>query len=131
MAKKHKVIIPFPSPKPAKDVKYKFAYEKPVYVNVVGSFALRTMVKEAVGNSVDLLIQMPSVCGRSLRLGVGRRLTLGYRACSKRRTTSIIDTSISAPITWHVLRLVLMTLRTLMLRSASIACMETSYGLCW
>ena len=61
MLKKHKIIIPFPAPKPAKDVKYKFAYEKPSHMNVVGSFAMKTMVKNNSISNVDLVIQMPSV----------------------------------------------------------------------
>jgi len=61
MIKKHKIVIPFPTPKPAKDIKYKFGYEKPSYVNVVGSFPMRTMIKESGGNNVDFVVEMPSV----------------------------------------------------------------------
>lgn len=61
MLKKHKIIIPFPTPKPAKEVKYKFAFEKPSHMNVVGSFVMKTMVKNNGINNVDLVIQMPSV----------------------------------------------------------------------
>ena len=71
MIKKHKINIPFPT-KPGKDIKYKFAYEKPSYVNVVGSFALKTMVKESSGNNVDFVVQMPSVCRQLLYAGGDR-----------------------------------------------------------
>ncbi|KAF8423778.1 Nrap protein [Tirmania nivea] len=60
MIKKHKIVIPFPTPKPAKDIKYKFGYERPSYVNVVGSFPMKTMIKESGGNNVDFVVQMPS-----------------------------------------------------------------------
>ncbi|KAI5793911.1 Nrap protein [Peziza echinospora] len=60
LSKKSKITIPFPNPRPPKDAMYKFAYEKPAYVNVVGSFALKTMVKGPVGVPIDLVLQMPS-----------------------------------------------------------------------
>ncbi|RPB25655.1 Nrap protein [Terfezia boudieri ATCC MYA-4762] len=60
MIKRHKIVIPFPTPKPTKNIKYKFGYEKPAYVNVVGSFPMKTMTKESGGNNVDLVVQMPS-----------------------------------------------------------------------
>ena len=68
MIKKHKIVIPFPTPKPAKDIKYKFGFAKPSYVNVVGSFPMKTMIKESGGNNVDFVVQIPSVCTSSSRI---------------------------------------------------------------
>lgn len=58
---KRKVHLPFPEPKPAMDVKYKFSYTKPAYINVAGSYALKTVVKQSDGFTIDLVLQMPSV----------------------------------------------------------------------
>lgn len=87
MIKTHKTMIPFPTPRPAKDIKYKFAYVKPSYVNVVGSFALKTMVKESSGNNVDVVVQMPSVCKISCSVVAAIVTDNSSRASSKRRTT--------------------------------------------
>lgn len=114
MIKKHKIIIPFPTPKPAKDVKYKFSYSKPSYVNVVGSFALKTMVKETGGNNIELVVQMPSVCTFHLECLDGKVLPfcwvifahIPHRSCFKKKIISIIVTSTSGLTTWHVSLLV-------------------------
>lgn len=60
--KKRKISIPFPSPKPAADVMYKFSYAKPSYINIVGGYALKTAIKQTEGFSIDLVLSMPSVC---------------------------------------------------------------------
>lgn len=71
--KKRKIYIPFPEPRPAKDVQYQFSYAKPSYVNVAGSYALKTLIKQKEGLSIDLVLTMPSVrtalalCRRSRR----------------------------------------------------------------
>lgn len=60
--RKRKISIPFPDPKPAADVMYKFSYSKPSYINVVGGYALKTAIKQSEGFSIDLVLTMPSVC---------------------------------------------------------------------
>ncbi|KAI9707269.1 MAG: hypothetical protein M1836_000229 [Candelina mexicana] len=55
----HKIAIPFAEPRPTKDTKYKLAYSKPAYINVVGSFVLKTITKSAGIWSIDLLVTMP------------------------------------------------------------------------
>ncbi|CCJ28579.1 unnamed protein product [Pneumocystis jirovecii] len=52
------ICIPFPEPKPSKDSKYKFSYYKPISINVIGSFSLKTSVKEEELN-IDLAVEMP------------------------------------------------------------------------
>jgi len=59
--KKLNINIPFPEPKPAKDVQYLFSFARPSYVNVAGSYALRTVIKQKEGLSIDLVLTMPSV----------------------------------------------------------------------
>ncbi|KAF8543045.1 Nrap protein [Trichophaea hybrida] len=58
--KKRNIYIPFPEPKPAKDIQYQFSYAKPSYVNVAGSYALKTLIKQKEGLSIDLVLTMPS-----------------------------------------------------------------------
>jgi len=59
--KKRNIYIPFPEPKPARDIQYQFSYAKPSYVNVAGSYALKTLIKQKEGLSIDLVLTMPSV----------------------------------------------------------------------
>ncbi|KAF8866077.1 pre-rRNA processing protein-like protein Utp22 [Acephala macrosclerotiorum] len=58
--KSHKITIPFPDPKPDKNVAYKLAYSKPSNINVVGSYALKNMVKTEGVLSIDMVVAMPS-----------------------------------------------------------------------
>lgn len=53
-----KIAIPFSDPKPAKDVKYSFQYLPPK-VNVVGSFSLKTYIRQPDGNGIDMVVVMP------------------------------------------------------------------------
>lgn len=60
MTKKSKVAIPFPKPRPAHNVKYKLACEKPQNINVVGSFPLKLSLRDRqVPLSIDMLVTMP------------------------------------------------------------------------
>jgi U3 small nucleolar RNA-associated protein 22 len=58
--KSHKIAVPFPDPKPDKNAAYKLAYKKPTKINVVGSYALKTMIKSDDTLSVDMVVTMPS-----------------------------------------------------------------------
>ncbi|KAK5125125.1 hypothetical protein LTR85_000801 [Meristemomyces frigidus] len=55
-----KVAVPFPSPRPPEDAKYKLQYAKPASSNVVGSFALKTATREKASLAVDMTVTMPS-----------------------------------------------------------------------
>ncbi|KAF3479981.1 pre-rRNA processing protein Utp22 [Arthroderma uncinatum] len=55
-----KVAIPFPEPPPAKDIRYTFEYAKPADINVVGSFAMKTIVKGQGPTHIDLAVTLPS-----------------------------------------------------------------------
>ncbi|RYP27144.1 hypothetical protein DL768_011296 [Monosporascus sp. mg162] len=57
--KTNRIAIPYPDPKPAKDSPYKLSFAKPAQVNVVGSYALKTMVKSN-DLSVDMIVVMPT-----------------------------------------------------------------------
>ncbi|TVY42334.1 U3 small nucleolar RNA-associated protein [Lachnellula subtilissima] len=59
LQKSHKVTIPFPDPKPDKNAAYKLAYAKPSNINIVGSYALKAMVKADSVLSIDMVIVMP------------------------------------------------------------------------
>ncbi|KAI9717419.1 MAG: hypothetical protein M1812_004771 [Candelaria pacifica] len=54
-----KITVPFAEPRPTKDAKYRVAYLKPKYINVVGSYVLKTFTKTKEIWSVDLLVSMP------------------------------------------------------------------------
>lgn len=54
------ITVPFPDPKPDTSAAYKFAYSKPSNINVVGSYALKAMVKSEAILSVDMVVVMPS-----------------------------------------------------------------------
>ncbi|KAF3403788.1 U3 small nucleolar RNA-associated protein 22 [Penicillium rolfsii] len=54
------IVVPWPEPRPSKDVKYTVSYAKPTNINVVGSFGLRTGAKTAESRPVDLAVTMPS-----------------------------------------------------------------------
>lgn len=57
---KEKIAVPFPEPRPARDAKYKFSYAKPMNVNVIGSFALKTSSRLRDMVEVDMVVTMPS-----------------------------------------------------------------------
>ena len=60
LSDKYNVRVPFPEPRPAKDVKYTLSYARPANVNVVGSFARQTAIKSDDQVSIDLVVTMPS-----------------------------------------------------------------------
>ncbi|KAI9885238.1 MAG: hypothetical protein M1823_002977 [Watsoniomyces obsoletus] len=57
LQKRHGVAIPFPEPRPGPDAKYKLAYAKPAGVNVVGSYALGTVIKTQGYVTIDSIFQ--------------------------------------------------------------------------
>uniref|UniRef100_A0A8H7NIY7 U3 small nucleolar RNA-associated protein 22 n=1 Tax=Bionectria ochroleuca TaxID=29856 RepID=A0A8H7NIY7_BIOOC len=57
--KKHRITVPYPEPRPAKDAPYQLSFEKPAQVNVVGSYVARSMVKTQSRFCVDMIVQMP------------------------------------------------------------------------
>ncbi|KAL2072272.1 hypothetical protein VTL71DRAFT_11615 [Oculimacula yallundae] len=59
LLKSHKIKIPYPDPKPDKSAAYKLLYRKPSNVNIVGSYASKTMVKSDGVLSVDMVVVMP------------------------------------------------------------------------
>ena len=54
------IVVPWPEPRPSKDVKYTVSYAKPSNINVVGSVGLRTGAKTAEARPVDLAVTMPT-----------------------------------------------------------------------
>ncbi|PFH57223.1 hypothetical protein XA68_15342 [Ophiocordyceps unilateralis] len=56
---KHKLVVPYPDPKPPRDAPYKMSYERPVQCNVVGSYVSKTMVKTQSAVAIDMVVQMP------------------------------------------------------------------------
>jgi U3 small nucleolar RNA-associated protein 22 len=53
------IVIPFPDPKPVRDVKYTFGFDTPASINIVGSYNLKTAVRQPEGTGIDMCIQMP------------------------------------------------------------------------
>lgn len=58
--KQHRIVIPYPEPRPTKDPPYKISYSKPSQCNVVGSYVSRTLVKSQPSVGIDMVAQMPS-----------------------------------------------------------------------
>ncbi|KAI1006142.1 U3 small nucleolar RNA-associated protein 22 [Podosphaera aphanis] len=58
--KAHRISIPYPEPNPDKNLPYKLTYKKPSKVNVIGSYALKTMVKSKSAYCIDMIVVMPS-----------------------------------------------------------------------
>ncbi|KAG6017784.1 hypothetical protein E4U54_003389 [Claviceps lovelessii] len=58
--KEHRIIVPYPEPKPSKTSPYKIAYSKPSQCNVVGSYVLKTLTKSQSGVGIDMVAQMPA-----------------------------------------------------------------------
>lgn len=57
--RKHKIVVPYPDPKPNRDALYKLAYAKPSKINVAGSYVLKTMVKSDSELTIDMTVTMP------------------------------------------------------------------------
>ncbi|SPO26844.1 uncharacterized protein UTRI_04157_B [Ustilago trichophora] len=55
-----KVRIPFPDPAPKTDANYKFGFEKPSAMHLVGSWPLKSTAKRPEGTDVDIAAIMPS-----------------------------------------------------------------------
>ncbi|CAG8132444.1 unnamed protein product [Penicillium olsonii] len=54
------LAVPWPEPRPSKEVKYSMAYAKPANINVVGSFALQTGARALELRPIDLAVTMPN-----------------------------------------------------------------------
>jgi len=59
LEKKHKMKVPFPSPRPQENSNYKVAFSKPAQFNVVGSYVSKTLVKTQKSHAVDMVIVLP------------------------------------------------------------------------
>ncbi|KKA27531.1 hypothetical protein TD95_005018 [Thielaviopsis punctulata] len=57
--KKHRILIPYPDPKPADDSPYLVSFVKPSKINVVGSYVMRSMVRGQTTPGVDMVVEMP------------------------------------------------------------------------
>ncbi|KAK9457688.1 Nrap protein [Dipodascopsis uninucleata] len=53
------ICIPFSEPRPTASTQYKFKYDKPSDFNLGGPYILKTAIKNPLGFSVDLLVNMP------------------------------------------------------------------------
>ncbi|KAI9319103.1 Nrap protein [Dichotomocladium elegans] len=60
MAKRHKITVPMLHASPPQDAKYKFQFQKPSSINVVGGYALKTVTKSKKPFNVDVAVEMPS-----------------------------------------------------------------------
>ncbi|CAG8433493.1 6277_t:CDS:10 [Diversispora eburnea] len=57
---KYNIVIPFPDPQPSDVIQYKFGFRKPTAFYLIGSYALRNVIKGRKGFNVDVAVVMPS-----------------------------------------------------------------------
>jgi U3 small nucleolar RNA-associated protein 22 len=58
----HHIRVPFPTPPPPKDALYKFKFQTPASIKLVGSYALKAAAKHPSGITIDVSVSMPDVC---------------------------------------------------------------------
>lgn len=61
MKKNHKIMVPYSHLTPPSDSQYKFKFIKPSAIHIVGSYALKTVIKTKTQFNVDVAVEMPSV----------------------------------------------------------------------
>ncbi|KAJ4023994.1 U3 snoRNP protein [Fusarium irregulare] len=88
--KKHRIVIPYPDPKPVKDAPYKLSFEKPASYNVVGSYVAKTMIKSQAHFGIDMVVQMPKTMFQekdftSMRYFYRRAYYIAYIAASVKK----------------------------------------------
>lgn len=57
---KEKIAIPFPEPHPPRDANFKFSYQRPDKIDVVGSYRLQTSSRSRERVELDMVVTMPS-----------------------------------------------------------------------
>jgi U3 small nucleolar RNA-associated protein 22 len=55
------IRVPIPSPRPPKDALYKFKFQAPTSVKLVGAYGLKTTAKQPEGITIDVSVMMPDV----------------------------------------------------------------------
>ncbi|KAG0170588.1 hypothetical protein DFQ28_001908 [Apophysomyces sp. BC1034] len=60
MQKKAKIVVPFSKPHPPADAQYKFKFQKPAAMHIVGGYALKSITKTKEAFNVDVAVEMPS-----------------------------------------------------------------------
>ena len=61
MKSMHHIRVPFPSPPPPKDALYKFKFQTPASLRLIGSYALKSAARGTVGIMIDVSVAMPDV----------------------------------------------------------------------
>src|SRR5277367_1261918 len=64
MESKHHIRVPFPTPGPPKDGLYKFKFERPSAVKLVGAYGLKAAAKNSSGITIDVAVMIPDVFPR-------------------------------------------------------------------
>ena len=62
MKNDHHIRVPFPTPAPPKDALYKFRFQTPTSIKLVGAYGLKAAAKHPNGITIDVSVQMPDVC---------------------------------------------------------------------
>jgi U3 small nucleolar RNA-associated protein 22 len=57
----HHIRVPFPTPPPPKDALYKFKFQRPTSIKLVGSYGLKAAAKHPEGITIDVSVIMPDV----------------------------------------------------------------------
>ena len=97
MKSKHHIRVPFPTPGPSKDALYKFKFERPSAIKLVGAYGLKAAAKNSSGITIDVAVMMPDVFPRY-------STETNCRARFKRKIILTIVISINAHVTFVPLR---------------------------
>ncbi len=61
MKTEHHIRVPFPTPPPPKDALYRYKFEKPSSIKLIGSYGLKAAAKSSEGFTIDISVTMPDV----------------------------------------------------------------------
>jgi len=67
MKNDHQIRVPFPTPAPPKDSLYKFKFQTPKSLKLVGAYGLKAAAKDPNGITIDISVLMPDVYALSLK----------------------------------------------------------------
>ena len=61
MKSTHHIRVPFPNPAPPKDALYKYKFQAPTSIKLVGGYGLKAAAKQPDGITIDVSVIMPDV----------------------------------------------------------------------
>ena len=93
----HHIRVPFPNPQPPKDALYKYKFETPSSIKLVGSYGLKAAARSSEGFTIDVSVTMPDV-------HMSLRKFSNCRVSSMRKTTWIIGIFTNGLVISHPLQ---------------------------